>query len=168
MSINLNNSDYLVKSGVLDKAQLSEDTVESYKGMLEDKDTDPTYHKLISNFLLPYRISFFKFIFNKDYYREVVDKSERTRRQIAPSLVKLMDDPTCRANGYPHWFYIAFPDVALWAMIGNGNSILKQEFAKLPMEKIIENGGFSIPFLKMIIELYKQDTNNRLECEMYQ
>ena len=33
--------------------------------------------------------------------------------------------------GYPSWFFIAFPDVAFWAMKGDGLELIKKRFKNL-------------------------------------
>lgn len=168
MKVNLNNADYLHKSGALSKEQLEEDSTDVYDEKLSDSNTDDFFKKLIKDFLLPFRISSFKFIFNKDYFeghwsvRMSIDES-----RIAPSLVKLVNNPEMRAAGYPKWFYLAFPDVAWWALAGEGLDIIRDRFGHLPASEVIEGDKLESSYLKMIINLYKEQTNNHLECSIY-
>ncbi|KAA9331159.1 hypothetical protein [Adhaeribacter soli] len=168
MTLNLNNADYLVKSDRVDINELMKDNIELYRNMLSNKDTDETWKVFIEHFLLPYRISYFKFIYNKEYYTASIQtRYSLDEKKVSPTLLFFTEVPNIREEGYPEWFYMAFPDIADWVILGEGIPVLKQEFAGISKEKLIINGQYTWPYLKMVIELYKSHTNNMLECEMY-
>lgn len=169
VSLNKNNVDYLVNSGVLDAEKLSEDTLENYNEMLQSTETHETYKQLIREYLLPYKISFYKFIFNKDYFNKPAHlQFGDIRPTIAPSLVLLKEKTNCKAFGYPEFFYMAFPDVVWWATEGKGKPIISKQIGSLPIKEVWGDSKYmSETYLKLIIQLYVQYTNNRLECEIY-
>lgn len=168
MALNKNNADYLLHSGLFEKGDLDEDPEVDYNKLLAKNDTDEFFKKLIINFLLPYRISVFKFMFNKEYYNTPeVAQFAMNKKPIAPSLLLLVENPMVRSLGYPNWFYIVFPDVAWWALQGEGNPIVKEVFGNLPIGEVVEGDKLKYSFLQQIINLYIKQTNNMLECQVF-
>lgn len=168
VTLNNNNADYLVKSGVLDQEKLNEDTLDIYKDILADNDADESFKQIILHFFIPYQISFYKFIFNNDYYKTPeFTRFTINKRQISPTLIVLMENPAIRALGYPHWFYVAFPDVAWWALQGKGNPIIKREIGSLPIAEVLDGKEMKYSIIKLIIDLYQRHTNNMLECQIF-
>ena len=170
MSKRIIRSDYLIKSGVYSAEELNKDTLDLYEEVLNDSKIDEFYKNLIIQFLIPHKISWIKFIFNKEYFDDPFPGILRNdHNDIAPSLKYIKEKwATIYASGYPGWFYIAFPDVALWAIKGDGNNIIKRKFSRLREDDLVENKHFKPEILFKIIELYKKNTNCTLECEIYE
>jgi len=87
-------------------------------------------------------------------------------KHIAPSLKEIKDNCYI-AQGYPDWFYAAFPDVALWAIKGEGFVQIKNKFEKLPEKELIEGNQIKMNLLDDIINTYINNTGKSLECKKY-
>lgn len=61
-----------------------------------------------------------------------------------------------RPMGFPDWFLIAFPDVALWLQHQDGRNFANSNFGDIPDSEIMDKnvGRFKISFLKQLIEAY--------------
>ena len=159
---------YLIESKVFDKKTLDEDALELYNDFL-NYSTISDYNKLvIEEFLLPYNISPLKWTLNEGYFSDPFPVDlENNHSHIAPSLKILKENPLNRAQGYPTWFYIAFPDVALWAMGKEGFSIISDKFKNYTEEQLIEGKFIRPEFLNEVIQMYLRNTHNSLECKKY-
>ena len=162
-------NDYLVKSGVFDQKVLNEDTIDSYKEILSDSTISKFHRSLIQDFLIPYNISLLKYILNREYYETpfAVD-FKHGHKQIAPSLKLIKENKTTYwAAGYPDWFYYTFPDVAIWAIKGEGNAIIKSKFSRIKESKFVDLSRKQIweKHLKRIIDMYVK-RERRLECSI--
>jgi hypothetical protein len=159
---------YLIKSGVLKQKTLDDDKIDQYNDLLQDKETPDFFKDLIRNFLIPYKISPLKFTLNKKYYEDPFPMDlEHDHKHIAPSLKKIKENPWDIAMGYPSWFFVAFPDVALWVMKGAGLEIIKSRFKNLSAEELIDGKHLRANLLNDIIKLYQSNTNKPLECKKY-
>ena len=164
----IDNSDYLVKSGTFDQ-ELDEDTLEWHDGLLNDDDVDEFTKQLILKILKPFKISMLKFKLNLEYFNEPYHSDLRNDHSyIAPSLKTIKKNWYSHfAAGYPNWFYVAFPDVSIWAIRGKGKELIKKKFRKLKESDFIENNHIKIKYLIKIIEYYRRETMNTLECAIY-
>jgi hypothetical protein len=159
---------YLIKSGVLEQKTLDEDNLDHYNDILRDVEVDQQFKDLIRYFLIPYKISILKFSLNQEYYQNPYPIDfENNHRHIAPSLKKIKENPLDVAMGYPSWFFIAFPDVALWAMKGEGVELVVRKFKNFSEEELVEGNYIRTHLLNDIIKLYQSNTNKPLECKLY-
>jgi hypothetical protein len=92
---------------------------------------------------------------------------QHDHKHIAPSLKIIKENPYDIAMGYPSWFYIAFPDVALWAMKGDGSELIKKRFENLSEDELVDGKHIRANLLNDIIKLYQSNTNKPLECKKY-
>lgn len=135
--------------------------------LLEAEDISAYFKDLIRQFFIPYQIDPIKFMINKDAtsdpYRYIMYQD---KAQFSNTLQKFQEDPTLKAMGYPDWFYCAFPDVAMWAIKGEGNKVIKNEFAHLEEHELIDLNRRQLKdlHLKKIIDLYK--SGHKLECAL--
>lgn len=161
-----NNVDYLVKAECFDKKVFEEENIETYNELLSDNEVSESFKKIIRSFLIPFKISPLKYSINDDYYSNAslfVFKS----KQVAPTLIKLIETDAYTAAGYPRWFYVAFPDVAWWAIRGDGKKLIFKKFEKLTESELIEGRSLRPELLKVIVDLYLEKASNILECEIY-
>lgn len=159
---------YLLKSGVFEKKIQDDDNLEQYNDILHDDEASNNFKDLIRYFLIPYKISILKYTLNKEYYEDPFPiDNHNNHKHIAPSLKKLKENPLEIAMGYPSWFLIAFPDVSLWVMKGDGFEIIKNRFEKCTEEELSDGNHIRLNLLNDIIKLYLLKTNKSLECKKY-
>ena len=159
---------YLIKSGVFEQKILDEDKLDHYNDLLRDNKIPENFKDLIRYFLIPYKISILKYTLNKEYYEDPFPVDfHNNHKHIAPSLKKIKENPFDIAMGYPSWFFIAFPDVAFWAMKSDGLELIKKRFKNLSEEELIEGNHIRANLLNDIIKLYQNSTNKPLECKIY-
>jgi hypothetical protein len=159
---------YLIASKVFEKKILDDDSLSIWNDHLNDPEAPDDQKFLIINFLLPYKISVLKFLLNKDYWEDPfpVDFTNN-HKHIAPSLKKIKESRYDIALGYPDWFFVAFPDVAFWAMKGPGKSLIMSKFKNYPEEKLSDGNYLRPNLLNEIIKMYLNNTGNPLECKKY-
>lgn len=178
--------------------QLEQDVVKSnepnsFKNISNEMSANPnkaiSKRKLtiINDFYIKDDISAFKMFVNDEYYSNRYE-SEALFKFVSPNLKKLVDEPLNKSPVYPKWFYVAYPDVAMWAIKGAGNKIVKDSLgSKLSYLSTItesdlltemmntdffendelENDNLKIKneHLREIIELYKKNNLTiQLEC----
>jgi hypothetical protein len=159
---------YLIKSGVFEQKILDDDKIDLYNDLLRDDKIPENYKDLIRYFLIPNKISILKYTLNKEYYENPFPVDfHNNHKHIAPSLKKIKENPFDIAMGYPSWFFIAFPDVAFWAMKGDGLELIKKRFKNLSEEELIDGNHIRANLLNDIIKLYQNNTNKPLECKIY-
>ena len=162
---------YLYKSGVIPEEILEDDNLDKYNLLLQDEKTSDFLKSLIKYFLVPYKISLLKFTLNKEYYENPYPIDFTNNHiYISPSLKKikkLKENPFNIPLGYPNWFFIAFPDVALWAFEGEGLKLIKNRFKNIPEDELVDGKHISPDLLDDIIKLYQNNTNKQLECKKY-
>jgi hypothetical protein len=111
---------------------LDDDKLDLYNDLLLDDKIPENFKDLIRYFLIPNKVSILKYTLNKEYYEDPFPVDFRNNhKHIAPSLKKIKENPFDIAMGYPSWFFIAFPDVAFWAMKGDGLELIKKRFKNL-------------------------------------
>lgn len=131
---------------------------------LDNPETSSDLKDLIIHFLDPYKISPMKFIMHLEasssgnYYGY--------GDYLSPNTVGFLTGSLNKAMGYPDWFYLAFPDVAKWAIDGSGMEIIEKQFAHLPEDECIDSstGTLKESLLKKIIEAYL-NCGHELECQ---
>jgi len=159
---------YLYKSKVLDQRILDDDKLEHYNDLLFDENVPVYFKDLIKYFLLPYKISILKFTFNKEYFEDPFPFDfEHNHQHIAPSLRVIKEDQFNIPMGYPSWFCAGFPDVAIWAMKGDGRELIFKRYENLPEEELIEGRYIKADIINDMIKLYQSNTNKPLECKLY-
>jgi uncharacterized protein (TIGR02145 family) len=169
---------YLIRSGMNDLNFLDGYKLENFYEFLSTDKIDDKFKEVIRDFFIPFKISPLKFALNKDYYEDLAPPysfgllNDGTvtgdyPKHIAPSLHFIKQNPMEMAMGYPEWFYMAFPDVAIWAIKGESVSLLKEKFKNVPIEEFIDNKSIRNKYLIEIIKLYQNITNKPLECKIY-
>lgn len=159
---------YLIQSGVFEQKILDDDKLDHYNDLLRDDEIPENFKDLIRYFLIPYKISILKYTLNKEYYENPFPVDfHNNHKHIAPSLKKIKENPFDIAMGYPSWFFIAFPDVAIWAMKGEGHELIKKRFKNLSEEELIDGNHIRANLLNDIIKMYQSNTNKPLECKLY-
>lgn len=148
------------------KNEQNKGDLQQWRELLEDDDMPAHFKVVIRDFLLPYKINPIKYLVNHD------GTTDPTRFILydndplfSESLRKIQQNPTIRVMGYPSWFYLAFPDVALWAIKGEGKKIIINKFSDLEEEEFIDSETNKIRhrYLDRIIKFYLEN-GNRLEC----
>lgn len=159
---------YLITSNAFEKKVLDEDSLSLYNGILNDEKASGYFKDLIIKFLLPFKISLLKFSLNKEFYEDPFPVNIHNNIQVAPSLKIIKENPFDYISlGYPSWFYMAFPDVALWAMNGEGQILIKNKFKKYSEDELTDGNHIRANLLKYIIKLYLSKTGKSLECKKY-
>lgn len=69
--------------------------------------------------------------------------------------------------GYPSWFLISFPDVALWAIKGKGRFLIEDKCRKLSEEELTDGRYIKADLLNDFIKMYQKNTQKLLECKKY-
>jgi hypothetical protein len=161
---------YLIKSQLIDQKILDND-MNYYKEIFESEEIPLFFKDLAKNFLLPYKISFLKFSFNKEYYEDPFPLDlQNDHKHIAPSLKELKNIKENQFGipmGYPSWFLIAFPDVALWAIKGAGLKLIENKYKNLTDEELNDGRYIRAELLNDIIKMYQSVTKKALECKNY-
>ncbi len=157
---------YLKNSGVLEQEILDQDTMENYNDYLDNPKIPCFFKGLIKNILIPYKISLLKFIFNTEYFEKPYPADFLyDHKHIAPSLKKIKEESIDIPMGYPNWFVVVFPDVALWAIKGSGKSVVKNKLKNLSAKDLDDSNHLRVHLLEYIVELYLRKTNKPLECK---
>lgn len=159
---------YLIQSGAFEQRILDNDKLILYNDLLRDDEIPEDFKVVIQSFLIPYKISVLKYTLNEEYFEEPFSADfQKTVLHIAPSLRKIRENPFDIPMGYPRWFFIAFPDVVLWAMKGEGFESIKRRYRNLSEEEIVDDNYIRSSLLHDIINLYQNTTNKPLECRLY-
>lgn len=105
-------------------------TIGYFKELAASIETDPQLNHQKFNqtkqFFISDNISMLKMFFNQEYDSKSYDTT--TAKFVSPSFKCFVDTPGSKSYVYPSWFYWAYPDVAKWLIIGEGNKIIKNEF----------------------------------------
>ena len=109
-----------------------------------------------------------KYILNRDYFKKpYAEDLESNYNHIAPSLKHIKENKNAYyLSGYPNWFYLAFPDVILWILKGEGKKHIKNEFGTFTEAHHIDEKK-KPDYLKRYIMLYLDNSDKTLECEIY-
>lgn len=162
-----NDDCYLIKSGIFSNEQLKEDQPEIFYELLSDNKSKKEIGPSVNNFLIPYNISFYKFMFNSEYYNDPNPLDNNNCSHIAPSLKIIKQNPLDFTVGFPNWFFYAFPDVAVWALKGEGYDIIEQVFKDYSQNELLIDNYLKDSVLKKTIECYLTETNIELECKRF-
>ena len=149
---------------------INDDKLVTWNELLNDANVKMSdeHQNMIREFTIPYKISPLKWMLNNGYYKDPLPADfHYNHMHIAPTLKILKENPSYIAMGYPSWFIICFPDVAYWAMIGNGNAIIKSNFKKIEEKDLIDGNHIRKKWLNEIIKLYQESTRKTLECQIY-
>ena len=157
---------YLRQSNKFSESMIEEDNLSKYDDLLTNSRLSTEFRNVISNFLIPYNISILKYTLNKEFFEDKTPSYVRLdRSHYAPSLRNLKEKQMF-AFGYPQWFYVAFPDVAYWAL-GSGNLRVKGLISNLAEEELSQNDLIKSSILQKLILVYKAEVNDIFECEIY-
>ena len=130
---------------------------------------------LVNNFMIPDGINFKKFDNNTKILRQGSDpmskipsitEPQEIIKDATPSIY-YFKEPHERPSGFPVWFLATYPDICLW-LTQNAELIKNIEPFKTYFnneQKLIQNGKFSFDFLKSSINYYKNNVNEKLECQ---
>lgn len=142
--------------------------LKQWEQFANDCDTPNFFKTIILDFFIFYEISFLKYSINNDAtsdpFRYLMYD---TNTLFSSSLKAFQEETTMKAVGYPNWFYLAFPDVAMWAIKGEGNKIIKEQLSNLSEKEVIFNNVIRNEHLKTIINLYKQNSKKQLEVGIH-
>lgn len=133
---------------------------------LGDEQLSEETRRIIRQFFIPFNIDVMKFMINQDAisdpFRYVLYENNPL---FSRTLKKFQEDSSLKAVGYPDWFYAAFPDVAHWAIKGEGNRLVKTQLGTLSESQVIDLSRNQIreEHLQMVVELYVK-TGQTLEC----
>ena len=139
--------------------------IEQWKDMMSDSGFSEELKELIKEFFIPFSIDPMKFLVNTDAttdpFRYLMYEDEPL---FSKALRDFLEDPSLRAFGYPDWFYLAFPDVVMWAT-GDGKSKVLDYFKDFRENKVIDSETNKINHdnLKSIILMFLND-GKKLEC----
>lgn len=130
---------------------LKNEELAQWRELASDVQVPIYFRTTIEDFFIPYRISLKKFLVNRDAYNSPTFIIEYDGSPLLSKTLKIfLEDPSLRAMGYPSWFYQSFPDVAMWAIKGNGNVIVKQMFSNLTEGAVVVDGQLRPEILKKI------------------
>jgi len=158
------STDYLQPSNAEEHQIMSEDKLSNYNELLNEEEVPEYFKSVIRLFLIPNKISPLKFQINMECFE---DFYSRGSDNVAPSLIKFKQHGLDRPMGYPDWFYIAFPDVALWAIHGGGIELVEKKLQNYSEEEIFDGDHLNISILIGIIRMYLNNTSKSLECKKY-
>lgn len=139
--------------------------IEQWKDMMSDSSFPEELKELIKEFFIPFSIDPMKFLVNLDAttdpFRYIMYDDEPL---FSNTLRNFQEDPTLRAFGYPDWFYLAFPDVVMWAT-GTGKIMVMDNLKEFKEYEVIDDDTRKInhDILKSIILLFLKD-GNTFEC----
>lgn len=142
------------------------DSNDEWEALLSDDSVAERFKWVIRTFLKPHNIDPTKFTTNMDAtsdpYRYLM---YRDNKNFSSTLQQFQENPSLKAMGYPEWFYWAFPDVAMWAIRGQGNKLVKEKLEGLAEEDLVDfdKNHLKEGILKTIINLYLVD--GELECK---
>lgn len=158
------STDYLQPSNAEEHQIMSEDKLSNYNELLNEEEVSEYFKSVIRLFLIPNKISPLKFLINKECFE---DFYSRGSDNVAPSLIKFKQHGLDRPIGYPDLFYIAFPDVALWAMKGHGLELILKKLQHYSEDEACEGEYFKISILNDIIQMFFNNISKSLECKKY-
>ena len=147
---------------------MENDKMKAWQELLADAQVSPIMKTIIRDFFIYYKIDPVKYSINMDAtadpYRFLMYEDEPL---FSKSLQEFQKRPSLKALGYPDWFYLAFPDVALWALDGLGVEVIRKEFSHFTEEMLIDLNRRQIKeqHLKRVIDLYLLE-DNLLECKI--
>lgn len=122
---------YLSACSEMTKEMFEGDKLTFWDEVLEDPNLDNNLRTVIKTCLIPHKISFLKYTLNKEFFEDLNSSLlPEDVQHIAPSLIKIVQNRIDMPAGYPNWFFIAFPDVALWAMHGIGLDLVIKKLQK--------------------------------------
>lgn len=146
---------------------MKDSEIKQWNNLANDPEVPLSLRLAITELFIPYKISIVKFNVNldatSDPYRYFI-YDENTL--FSKSLRTFQQDPTLKAFGYPDWFYLAFPDVAIWAIRGDGNKTIKEQFKDLSENDLVSNRSIRLEHLKTIISLYIHNVKRPLEVSV--
>lgn len=170
------NWKYLLNAAVVPEEMVKAEVGANWIEVLSFPQIPDYYKDFIRYFLIPFNISGMKFSFNKDYLeqhdtvRDHIDHPEfgKDFAHISPTLRSLLQDEIIIQSNYPTWFLAAFPDVAYWALQGEGleivsNSTNISKYINLDFKEI----SFENVALMAHIKAYLDTSTKRLECVWY-
>lgn len=147
---------------------MKEQELQLWTELANDSEVPLSMRSAISELFIPYKISIKKFHVNQDATSDPFRYLMYDTNTLFSKTLKIFQqNPTLKAVGYPNWFYLAFPDVALWAIKGNGNKIIKEQFNNLSEDELISDNIIRLKYIKKIINLYSQNTAKVLEVSIY-
>ena len=158
---------YLIESNYYDKKILDEYS-NVYIEILNDNSTSELFKSVITNYYIPFNLSYLKLKLNKEFYEEPFSTILNNKHpHIAPSLITIKENVLIdNSMGYPLWFIIAFPDVILWIM-RDKTKLVESKFKAYSTDELFEKNQFKNNILIKMINLYLDATKNQLECKKY-
>lgn len=111
----------------------------------------------IRTLIIPYKVSLKWFTINAECLESGNTYNSNFYTGCTLSMQDWCDKPSCfRPVGFPDWFLIAFPDVALWMQGARGKNYYCKHFDDIPESEVIDqnNHRFKISFLKKLIDAY--------------
>ncbi len=133
---------------------------------------NPLYKSIIKDFFKPDKISTTKFgnnleIAQATWEKMIFNKNELDKIQITPTM-HFYKDVMDRPLGYPDWFLAGYPDVAYWLSQNIEQLQYQRPFNAFSEKKeyFIENGFVKPNVLRIAINYYKQNINDKLECSV--
>ncbi len=146
--------------------------------VLDDNETTSELKKIIQDFLIKDNIDFDKYLENQEANSlarkigldcweranslSIYDEVKNKKINCTPTFRKhFANDRSNRGLGIPDWFYIAYPDVALWLI--ENNSILEKEMESREADFFV-NDKISNSLFRFLIDRYRNETRNKLEC----
>ena len=136
--------------------------------LYEDDNIVSSFKTIIEDFLLPYGVDYNKFMTNTaaldDPFGHITFEDNKDYSQ---TLTQFHLNAS-KAPGYPDWFYAAFPDVAMWAISGEGNKLFHAKYSTYTEAELlnpINKKRLSDTILREVLDSYIS-TGHRLECQV--
>ena len=168
-------TDYLVESKIIPFELIKNESTSEWITILKDEEVQDESKEFVTFFLIPYKISFMKFLMNLNYLQDhlndsdqrQIDLSKNEKAHISPRLRVLLENIKDINPGYSQNFLAAFPDVVSWANEGDGFKKVQVLYNNMGKMKLITNEFFIKKALFWIIEEYLENTEKDLECCIY-
>lgn len=143
---------------------MKESELRQWQQLANDSEIPSTMRAAITELFIPNKISILKYTVNQDAtsdpFRHII---YRDKTLFSKTLKIFQENTLLKAAGYPNWFYLAFPDVAMWSIKGEGYKLLEEKFKDLTLNELIYNNYIKLEHLQTIVNLYKQNVHTPLE-----
>lgn len=124
--------------------------------------------RAVTELFIPFNIDITKFGINEDCFKKHNTYDFETQQTCTSSMVYWIEnvDMYDYPQGFPGWFYPAFPDVAKWTQSDEGKEVLEPIFEEIGEALGDDDRRLRIFVLKRIVNEYIKHTHKKLETSL--
>lgn len=124
--------------------------------------------RAVAELFIPYNIDYTKYGINEYCFQSHTTYDSESEQSCTPSMVYWIEniDMDDLPQGFPQWFYPAFPDVAKWTQIKEGRDVLFPIFEEIGEALGDDDRRLRIFALKRTVDEYIKYSNRKLEVSI--